>query len=290
MVSMNRILKCGKYKIPIGERTLLMGVLNVTPDSFSDGGKYFYADAAVAQAIRMAEEGADIIDIGGESTRPGAKKVSSREELRRVLPVIEGLRSAVKVPLSIDTYKSEVARKAIGAGACIINDITALRGDRNMAEVAAEAETPVVLMHMKGTPKTMQKRPRYSDVVGEISNFLRERADFAIQKGIKRGNIIIDPGLGFGKRLEDNINIIRGLEKFRRLGYPVLVGPSRKSFIGAILGLPAEKRLEGTLAAVAACALNGADIIRVHDVLEAKRAVAVIDAITARKKNAWRKD
>ena len=259
-----------------------MGILNVTPDSFSDGGKFLSVEAAVAQGKKMAGEGADIIDVGGESTRPGAIKLPAAEELTRVIPVIENLRMAVKVPLSIDTYKSEVARKALAAGACIINDVTALRGDRKMAQLAADAKVPVVLMHMKGTPRTMQKRPHYRNAVGEISDFLRERASFAIRNGIKSENIIIDPGLGFGKRIEDNIDIIRGLEKFRRFGYPVLVGPSRKSFIGNILGLSVEERREGTLAAVTACVLNGADIVRVHDVREARHAALVAGAIRAR--------
>jgi dihydropteroate synthase len=256
-----------------------MGILNVTPDSFSDGGTHYSTDAAVERAMEMAQDGADIIDIGGESTRPGAVKVTVREELRRVMPVIERLAPELKIPISVDTYKSEVAQKAVEAGASIVNDITALRGDRRMAKLVAQSGAAVVLMHMKGSPRTMQRRPRYTDAVGEISLFLGERARFAKSCGIQSDRIIVDPGIGFGKRLQDNIEIIANLGEFVKLGYPVLAGPSRKSFIGEILGVGPTERFEGTLAAVTACVLNGADIVRVHDVKEAVRAVRVAEVL-----------
>lgn len=261
-------------------KPLLMGIVNVTPDSFSDGGFYEDMESAVRHALNMVNDGADVIDIGGESTRPGSIPVPAEKEMKRVLPVIERISGKIDVPISVDTYKPEVARAAIERGASIINDITALRyGGSKMAQIAADSDARVVLMHMKGTPATMQKKPHYKDVVSEILAFLERRAEFARKNGIKKSRIIIDPGIGFGKRLEDNLNIIRNLASFRGLGYPVLVGPSRKSFIGTILNLPPEQRLEGSLAAFAICVYNGADIIRVHDVAEARRAVDTAAAI-----------
>jgi len=255
-----------------------MGILNVTPDSFSDGGRYLDPDAAVARAKEMAAEGADIIDIGGESTRPGAEPVGADEELRRVLPVIERLGGDCP-PVSIDTSKAAVARAALAAGASIVNDVTALRGDREMAAVVAESGAGLVLMHMRGEPRTMQKNPRYDDVVGEIGAFFEERLDFARRAGIAPEQIVLDPGIGFGKTLSHNLEILRRLGEFLRLGRPVLVGPSRKSFIGHILGTPVEQRLEGTAAAVAAAVLGRASVVRVHDVKEMRRVALVAEAI-----------
>lgn len=274
--------ECYNVALAARERTLVMGILNVTPDSFFDDGRFRTAASAVRQGRELARQGADIIDIGGESTRPGAGKVQVLEELRRVVPVVEKLSSEVKIPLSVDTYKAEVARAALDSGASIVNDVTALRGDRRMTRLLADRGVPVVLMHMRGTPGTMQRNPRYADVIGEICMFLKKRAEYAMEHGIAKDKIIIDPGIGFGKRLEDNLEIIRSLKSIRKLGYPVLAGPSRKSFIGTILGLPAGERLEGTLAATTACILNGADIVRVHDVKEGKRAAMIADAISGK--------
>lgn len=256
-----------------------MGILNVTPDSFYDGGRYGRTGLAINQGLKLAEEGADIIDIGGESSRPGAKSLSLKEELERVIPVIKALKKQVKIPISIDTYKSKVAESALKAGASIINDISALRMDKRMVKIAKEYDIPIVLMHMQGTPRTMQKRPFYRDVLREIYEFLAARIKFAERNGIKPNKIIIDPGIGFGKTTEHNLLIIKYLRKFRSLGKPILIGPSRKSFIGNILNLPAEERLEGTLAAISICLLNGAEILRVHDVKQVKRAVEIIEAI-----------
>jgi dihydropteroate synthase len=263
----------------ISSRTHLMGILNVTPDSFSDGGEFFKYDDAVKQGIRMAEEGADIIDVGGESTRPGSDPIIIEEELSRVIPVIESLSKEIDIPISIDTYKSEIARKALDAGAEMINDISALRFDPKMKEVAKEYQAPIVLMHIKGTPKNMQKNPYYDDVITEITEYLKESIEIAEKAGIDREKIIIDPGIGFGKRLEDNLNILKNLKKFSILDCPILVGPSRKSFIGKILDLPVEERLEGSLAALAVSIMNGANIVRVHDVKESKRVADLVDAV-----------
>jgi dihydropteroate synthase len=256
-----------------------MGVLNVTPDSFSDGGKFLKVEDAVRRGIKIAEEGADIIDVGGESTRPGSGPATIEEELSRVIPVIETLSKKIDIPISIDTYKSEVAKKALDAGAEMINDISALRFDPKMKEVAAEYQVPIVLMHIKGTPKNMQENPYYEDVVKEITEYLKESIQMAKNGGIQEENIIIDPGIGFGKRLEDNLNILKNLEKFSILNCPILVGPSRKSFIGKILDLPVEERLDGSLAALAVAIMNGANIVRVHDVKESRRVAGLVDAI-----------
>ena len=256
-----------------------MGVLNVTPDSFSDGGRFFKVEDAVKCGIKMAEEGADIIDVGGESSRPGSDPVTIDEELSRVIPVIETLSKEIDIPISIDTYKSDVAKRALEAGAEMINDISALRFDPEMKEVAAEYQVPIVLMHIKGTPKNMQENPYYEDVREEITEYLRESIQMAENAGIKRENIIIDPGIGFGKRVEDNLNILKNLNKFSILNHLILVGPSRKSFIGKILDLPVEERLEGSLAALAVSIMNGANIVRVHDVKESKRVAGLVDTI-----------
>ena len=258
-----------------------MGILNVTPDSFYDGGVYLSKNAAVDRALQMVHEGADIIDIGGESTRPGAEPVSEEEELSRVLPVVEALVSEVNVPISIDTYKSTVASLCLEAGATIVNDISALRFDDAMMELVANYSAYVVLMHMKGTPQNMQDAPDYSDVVSEIEVFFEERITAAKSGGIPRKRIILDPGIGFGKTPVHNFTILSDLKRISGLGFPLLVGPSRKSFIGITLNLPENERLEGTAASVTAAVLNGAKIVRVHDVKEMKRVITITDSISA---------
>ena len=266
----------------VGEKksdTLVMGILNITPDSFSDGGKYELVDKAVQFALQMEDEGADIIDIGGESTRPGANSVSVLEECSRVLPVIEGLKAKSEVLISIDTYKSDVARQSIKAGAEMVNDISGMTFDSYMAKLISESKLPVVLMHIKGTPKNMQENPNYDDLIKEVSDYLRDRVKFAKENGVKEWQIILDPGIGFGKRVEDNFQLLRELNVIEELGFPVLVGPSRKSFIGLTLNLPVDKRMEGTAAAVTAGILNGARIVRVHDVKEMKQVVKITDKI-----------
>jgi dihydropteroate synthase len=259
--------------------TLIMGILNVTTDSFSDGGLFFDRGIAINHALEMEAAGADIIDIGGESTRPGSKPVLLKDELNRVIPVIEAVRSASDVCVSIDTYKADVAEKAIKAGANIVNDISALQFDASMADVVKNNNVPVVIMHIKGTPREMQKDPHYDDLMQEVVAYFQERVDFCRQRGIKKGNIILDPGIGFGKRSQDNFELLRELKQIADLGYPVLSGPSRKSFIGLTLDLPVEERVEGTAAAVTASILNGAKIVRVHDVQEMKRVVTIADNI-----------
>ena len=265
--------------LPIGERTCIMGVLNVTPDSFSDGGRYLDPALAAEHAVRMAEEGADVIDIGGESSRPGAEVVSAAEELERIMPVLKAVVGKVKVPVSVDTCKSDVAREALNEGASAINDITALRGDPRMASVVAERGAGVVLMHMKGSPRNMQRDPVYGDVMGEIKAYLSGSIDIAQRSGVDPGKIIVDPGIGFGKTLEHNLEILRHLGELYDLGKPVLVGTSRKSFIGDLTGKDAEARIFGTAASVAAAIMNGADMVRVHDVAAMRDVARVIDAI-----------
>src|SRR5262245_7065538 len=260
-------------------RTLLMGIINVTPDSFYDGGKRLDPNRAVAGGIALVESGADIIDIGGESTRPGEAAVSLEEELQRVLPVIQGLRRNVKVPISIDTYKAQVARAALIEGADIVNDISALRFDSQMAVLVAVEKVPVVLMHMQGTPQTMQAEPCYNNVLQEVREFLTTQVRFAIEAGVDRENIIIDPGIGFGKTLEHNLTLLKGLPALASVGQALLVGVSRKAFIGKILGVDPDERLEGSLAAATAAVFGGAHIIRAHDVKETRKAIQVTDAI-----------
>jgi dihydropteroate synthase len=260
-------------------RTLLIGILNVTPDSFYDGGQRLNPGDAIAHGLSLIEAGADVIDIGGESTRPGARPVSAREELERVLPVIRGLRQDVNVPISIDTYKAQVAQAALNEGADIVNDISALRFDPQLAGLVAVEKVPVVLMHMQGTPQTMQAEPRYSDVVTEVRDFLATQIGFALTAGILGTNIIIDPGIGFGKSLEHNLTLLRELPALASLGYPILVGASRKAFIGKLVDGKPDERLEGSLAAAVAAVLGGAQIVRVHDVRETRRAVQVADAL-----------
>lgn len=258
---------------------LVMGILNVTPDSFYDGGKYTTLDMAVKRAEEMLEEGADIIDIGGESTRPYAEPVPLEEELKRVVPVVKEIKKRFPQSIiSVDTYKAEVARRALDEGADIVNDVSAARFDPQMIEVLSSYNPYVVVMHMKGTPRDMQKNPYYEDVISEVSSFLEQRRAYLIKHGVSPDKIIVDPGIGFGKRVEDNLKIIKCLEIFTNIA-PVLVGPSRKSFIGAILDLPPQERLEGTLAVIAICVLKGAKILRVHDVKETKRAVKIAQAV-----------
>ncbi|HWR64024.1 MAG TPA: dihydropteroate synthase [Candidatus Thermoplasmatota archaeon] len=258
------------------EKTLIMGVLNITPDSFSDGGVFNTVDTAVAHGKKMVSDGADLIDIGGESSRPGSEPLSEKEELARILPVVTRLVDEVSVPISIDTYKPLVADTCLKAGAHLINDITGLTNP-TMRKVAAEHNVPVVLMHMLGTPKIMQQKPVYQDVLGEITSFFKEQIATAHQIGIQQ--IIIDPGIGFGKTVEHNLQILKHLEAFKSLGCPILIGPSRKSFIGTITGLSVNERLEGTIAAITVAIMNGANIVRVHDVKECRRAIQVVDAI-----------
>ncbi len=267
----------GRRAYDLSSRTYVMGILNVTPDSFSDGGKFLGTEAAVERGAEMAGEGADFIDVGGESTRPGSFSLPTDEELGRVIPVIEQLAGRIHVPISIDTTKAEVARRALEAGASIVNDISALLADPLMVDLVASRNASVILMHMKGTPQHMQENPTYSDVAAEVATFLRDRLAFALAKGIRQ--IIVDPGIGFGKKLEHNLRLLRELRSLTTLGVPILVGPSRKSFIGAILDLPVTERLEGTAAAVAVSILNGANIVRVHDVKAMKRVAKVADAL-----------
>ena len=256
-----------------------MGILNVTPDSFSDGGLFFDAGIAVEHAERMVAEGADIIDVGGESSRPGADPVPTEIEMDRVLPVIEKLAKTVKIPISIDTYKSSVARRALDLGATIVNDISALQCDPDMASVVAEAGVHVILMHIKGTPGNMQLHPHYDSLISEIISYLKIRIQVAADAGISSDQIIIDPGIGFGKTVVHNLEIIRRLREFSSLDKPILIGTSRKSFVGKVLDLPADDRLEGTAAPVAVAIANGADIVRVHDVREMARVACMTDAI-----------
>ncbi|HEY4708253.1 MAG TPA: dihydropteroate synthase [Thermodesulfobacteriota bacterium] len=269
--------------LAIGPATVIMGILNVTPDSFSDGGEFLDHGKAVLRGLEMSAEGADWIDVGGESTRPGAVPVGAEEEKRRVLPVVEAL-AKQGLTVSIDTTKAAVAEAAIDAGAAIINDVSAMSMDEDMAEVAARSGSPVVLMHMRGTPGTMQSDTGYKDLMGEVFGYLRERVEYAVSKGIDAQGIIIDPGLGFGKSYEGNLELLSRLRELKSLGRPILVGASRKSFIGkAMGGAEAGERLNGTLGACAAAIMNGASILRVHDVKEAREAARVVDAITGMK-------
>jgi len=260
-------------------RTLIMGIINVTPDSFSDGGERYDAVKAIADGVTMVKSGAHILDIGGESSRPGATPVSEDEELARVLPVVRGLREETDAPISIDTYKSNVARAALNAGADIVTDISALRFDPAMAAMIAAEKVPVVLMHMQGTPRTMQREPKYDDVVREVRDFLAAQLYTAMDAGIAQGMIVIDPGIGFGKTLQHNLQLLRGLPMIAALGQPVLVGTSRKAFIGRILNAEPLDRVEGSLATAVASVLAGANIIRAHDVAETAKAVKIADAI-----------
>ena len=273
-------MKFGRFNIDLSAGARVMGILNVTPDSFSDGGRFYVFDRALRQAERMVMEGADIIDVGGESTRPGAEAVSADEESRRVTPIIAELSRRLTVPLSIDTRNAETARRALDAGASMINDVSGLRHDPETARVAAAFGVPVSVMHIKGNPKDMQDDPRYDDLFGEISDYLAESVAIAVRAGVAHDMIIVDPGIGFGKTIVHNLLIVKNLDKFKSLGKPILVGVSRKSFIGRVLGgLPVDERLVGSAAAAALCVLNGADIVRAHDVKETVHAVKIADAV-----------
>lgn len=276
-------LKARGRVISLDHRPLIMGVLNVTPDSFSDGGRYLATDAAVSRALEMVAEGADLIDIGAESTRPGADPVEETEELSRLVPVVEAVCRQVSVPVSVDTTKAAVAERALELGASIVNDVSALRFDARMGKVVADSGAGVVLMHMQGTPKTMQVAPRYDDVVEEIRNFFGGRLDAAAQYGIAREQIILDPGIGFGKRREDNLTLLAQLEELATLDRPLLVGTSRKGFIGEILRQPVGDRLMGTAATCAVAILHGARLLRVHDVGPIRDLVVMLEAIMSRK-------
>ncbi|MGH8104134.1 MAG: dihydropteroate synthase [bacterium] len=278
-------LKIGEALFDWYVRTYVMGIVNVTPDSFYDGGRYTEPQTAVEHGLMLINEGADILDIGGESTRPkgpygeGAQTLPAQEELRRVIPVIEGIRKRSRVPISIDTYKSEVAATALDAGADMINDVSGLQMDPRMPEVAARHAAPVVINHMKGTPQNMQQNPEYGDLIGEITGFFRDKFRILAEAGVPRERIIVDPGLGFGKSFQHNLEVIHRLKEFQSLGCPVLVGPSRKSFVGHYAGdLPPVERLEGTIAAAVLCTLNGANILRVHDVKACVRAIRLTEA------------
>lgn len=260
-------------------RTLVMGILNVTPDSFSDGGKYFKPELAVDRAMNMISEGADIIDIGGESTRPGAEPVPPEEEIQRIIPVIQAVRTHSNCMISVDSYKASVTEAALNNGADMINDISGLSFDQRMATVAAAAAVPVIIMHIKGKPRNMQVNPDYENLLREIKDYFNTRIDLALKAGVKNYNIVLDPGIGFGKRLDDNFELIRKLGQIAAMGYPVLLGPSRKSFIGHVLNVPVEDRLEGTAAAVTAGILTGARMIRVHDIQAMKRVITIADRI-----------
>ncbi|MBD3168076.1 MAG: dihydropteroate synthase [candidate division Zixibacteria bacterium] len=268
---------------PAQNRPLIMGILNVTPDSFSDGGKYYSTDEAVERGLKMIEEGADIIDIGGESTRPGSESVPQDEQIRRVCPVIGKIKECLpEAVISIDTTSSLVAGDAVDAGAVIINDVSALRFDEKMVQVAVKKGTGLILMHMKGSPKDMQKNPRYNDIINEIYTFLAERGNYSEESGVPRNRIVVDPGIGFGKTVEGNIELLRAIPVFKKSGYPVLIGASRKSFIGKITGRDVEARLAGSVAVNCICAMNDVDILRVHDV---KETVDVLKIIASYKSN-----
>ncbi len=278
----NNILQWPKGKLDFSQGCLIMGILNVTPDSFSDGGQYFDTEKAIAHGIEMASHGAAIIDIGGESTRPGSEPVSLNDEIERVTPVIEALRDKINIPISIDTYNVEAAKAALDSGAAMINDITAL-SDERMGELAAKYEIPVILMHMQGTPATMQAEPKYKDVVREVLEYLLDRVNRAEQAGIPKERIFIDPGIGFGKTFEHNLELLRNIDKFVATGYRVLVGTSRKSFIGKITGKknPSD-RIFGTAATVALCAASGVSITRVHDISQMYDVIKITNALHKR--------
>ena len=278
-------LRLNSRTLVLGERTLIMGVLNVTPDSFSDGGSFLDSQAAIARALELEREGADILDIGGESTRPAAAPVSAREELSRILPLFEALRGKLRIPISVDTQKSEVAEAALAAGAQIVNDISALRTDPHLAEVVRHAHAPVILMHMRGTPRTMQRGPFARDVVRDTMTGLREALVRARRAGLEKSRILLDPGIGFGKSHEQNFEILARLPEFARLGCPIVIGTSRKAFLGKALAKPGEpplppnERILGTLATVTASILGGTHIVRVHDVAEIACVARLTDAI-----------
>ena len=273
------VLRCGRRALELGRRTLVMGIVNVTPDSFSDGGQFLDPSAAIGHGRRLADEGADLLDIGGESTRPGAQAVDAPAECARVLPVVAALARDVGVPISIDTSKADVAQRALDAGATLLNDVTALRGDPAMARVAADSGAPLILMHMRGTPRTMQRNPHYDDLLGEVAAFLRRSMAVAVRAGVREEQIIVDPGIGFGKTVEHNLEILRRLAELRSLGRPILLGTSRKSLIGAVLEVPSHERVLGTAATVACGIANGAHVVRVHDVAAMRQVARMTDAV-----------
>jgi dihydropteroate synthase len=281
-------MKLGSRTLVLGKRTLVMGVLNVTPDSFSDGRKFFSEEQAVNGALEMERDGADLLDIGAESTRPGSEGISAGAELRRLLPVLEALRGRLKIPISVDTQKAEVAERALEGGAELINDISGLKNDERVAEIAARHKVPLILMHIHGTPRTMQKMPFAKDVLKDVTAGLRESLRKARQAGVPKSQIVIDPGIGFGKSHAQNYELITKLPKLAKLGYPLLVGTSRKGFLGATLAdakgkpAPVEDRIWGTAATVTASILHGAHIVRVHDVKEMAQVARVVDCLIER--------
>jgi dihydropteroate synthase len=274
-------LRAGTHEFALGRRTLIMGIVNVTPDSFSDGGAFLDPGAAIEHGLRLAAEGADILDVGGESTRPGAAPVPAEEELRRVVPVVRALAARGAVPVSVDTTKAAVARAALEAGAALVNDVSALRFDPALGPLVAASGAALVLMHMRGEPRTMQADPRYDDLVAEVADELGAALARAAAAGVDPARTLVDPGIGFGKTLEHNLALLDRLEALAALGRPVLVGPSRKAFIGRLTGAPPEGRVEGTIAACCLAAARGAHAVRVHDVAAVRRALAVADAILA---------
>lgn len=274
------ILKTFRREIQLGKKTLIMGILNVTPDSFSDGGLFYSQQRAIERGLQMVDEGADIIDIGGESSRPGAASVSANTELKRVLPVIGRLVKQIKIPISIDTKKAQVARLAVGAGAEIVNDISALHADKKMTKTVKDTGAAVILMHMRGNPQNMQKGNLvYNNLMAEIADYLKESSEKALREGIEKDRLVIDPGIGFGKTPDDNYKIVKNLSRLQVLGMPIMVGTSRKSFLGKVTGGEPGERMEGTAATVAAAIMNGCHIIRVHDVAVMKKVAVVTDAI-----------
>ncbi|MGM0603289.1 MAG: dihydropteroate synthase [Bacillota bacterium] len=274
-----KIIETNRGELDYSRKTLIMGILNLTPDSFSDGGKYTEIDRAVEHAVGMERQGADIIDIGAESTRPGSDRVSLEEEKQRLIPVLKEVLAATSVPISIDTYKSKTAEAALEMGASIINDISGMKFDKKMPETAAHYQAPVVLMHIQGTPETMQENPEYKNLIFEIKNYLWNSIETALKAGIKEDKIIIDPGIGFGKEQQHNLQILNRLKSFEELGYPILIGTSRKSLIKYVTGDEKFNRIFGTSASAAVSVLNGASIVRVHDVEEIRRAVRMADAV-----------
>ncbi|MFH1756244.1 MAG: dihydropteroate synthase [Candidatus Latescibacterota bacterium] len=273
-----RTLRCRGIDLPLKKIPLVMGILNITPDSFSDGGRFSNTDEAVAKALQLVSDGADILDIGGESTRPGAMPVPPDMELRRVAPVLEAIVGQVRIPISVDTRRASVAAKALALGCHMINDVTAC-SDPEMIEVLTDSKAPVVIMHMKSDPQTMQNDPTYRDVVAEVGEYLYDRAEFLKSRGLSEDQLIIDPGIGFGKRFEDNLELMRNIGKLRSLGYPVLIGGSRKRFLGTLLDADTDHRLSGSLAVAARCWSEDVDIVRVHDVKETADLLKVLDAM-----------
>ncbi len=275
---MSQVLNIGAHKFDFSERTFFMGVLNVTPDSFSDGGLHNNVEDALNHSLSLEKQGADIIDVGAESTRPGSSSVSVQEEIDRVIPVLKIISKQVKVPISIDSYKPKVIEEALRHGASIINDITGL-ADADVRKIVVKGQVPVIIMHIKGTPQNMQKEPCYDDVVQEVYDFLKKQSDKVIDEGLDRSKVIIDPGIGFGKTVDHNLKLLSNLAKFKELGFPVLIGTSNKSFIGALTGAEVDNRLPGTIASNCSAVAGGANILRVHEVAQVRQAVQVTEAV-----------